>query len=298
VSLEWGLAGALAAPEESIGFVVVDVLSFTTAVTVAVSRGTEVVPCPDDQTARRVAVEIPGTAVAVRRSSVDPAHPWSLSPADLDRAPAAGRLALASPNGATVAAALAADGKLVVACSLRNVTAVANWLLGDGLSRCRQAGQAEWELTGSDAPGPRSATESAARRAHSMPPRAPRHLVVVAAGERWPDGSLRPALEDSICAGRLLQILRDGSLAARLSPAAVLAARSVAGLSRAETAGFVRGSVSAAELRIAGYEEDVEMAVGTDADSVVPVLRPDHPTTPAAGFRPAPGMAPAAPAPT
>ena len=94
VSLEWGLAGALAAPEESIGFVVVDVLSFTTAVTVAVSRGTEVVPCPDDQTARRVAVEIPGTAVAVRRSSVDPAHPWSLSPADLDRAPAAGRLAL------------------------------------------------------------------------------------------------------------------------------------------------------------------------------------------------------------
>jgi 2-phosphosulfolactate phosphatase len=127
-SLEWGVPGALAALETATTFVVVDILSFSTAVTLAVARGTEVVPCPDDHAARRLAAEADGTVVAVSRSSVDTAHPWSLSPAGLSRAPAARRLVLASPNGAAVAAALAAAGKLVVACSLRNVTAVGGWL--------------------------------------------------------------------------------------------------------------------------------------------------------------------------
>ncbi len=273
MSLEWGVAGALAAPEDATTFVVVDILSFSTAVTLAVARGTEVVPCGDGRTARRLAGEVFGTALAVNRLSVDLAHPWSLSPAHLSRAPFTPRLVLASPNGATVAAALAAAGKLVVACSLRNVTAVGRWLLGQGPRL--DSPLAELEL---EEPSP---------VAEGTPPRAHRRLVVVAAGERWPDGSLRPALEDCLGAARLLQVLRDGSPPVRLSPAAALAARSVSGMSPLEIAGLVRGSVSAAELQSAGYEEDVEMAVRTDADAVVPVLRPARRGAPAAGFRPA-----------
>lgn len=257
-SLEWGMAGALAAPEDTWAFVVVDILSFTTAVTVAVSRGIEVIACPDTSAAHRFAAEHPGTAVGVARSSVDADHPWSLSPAGLARAPVTRRLALPSPNVSAVAAKLASARKLTVACSLRNVTAVASWLARNGSGRRP------------DGPGRSEPPPSRELPAFERPG----SVVVVAAGERWPDGSLRPAIEDSIGAGLLLHRLSVGSPPVRLSPAAALAARSVRGLTADELAALIRTGVSGTELTDAGYDEDVEMAVQLDADSVVPIVRP------------------------
>jgi 2-phosphosulfolactate phosphatase len=130
VRFEWGPSGAARVVAGSACLVVVDVLSFTTAVSVAVDAGTRVYPYPwRDRTAATFAAEN-GAALAVGRRSVSPATPWSLSPAALRRAPSTPRLVLPSPNGSAIAAAVAAQA--VVAGCLRNASAVGGWLAGRG----------------------------------------------------------------------------------------------------------------------------------------------------------------------
>ena len=201
---------------------IVDVLSFTTAVTVAVERGVAVLPAPRrDARAAGVAREA-GAELAVGRSEVSAERPWSLSPASLRDAPAPERLVLPSPNGSAIAAA--ADGAVVAAC-LRNAAAVARWL---------------------------------------EPP-----VTVIAAGERWPDGSLRPALEDLLGAGAMLSALAArGGLTA--SPEAAAARAAYEGTE--SVADAVRRCASGRELICAGFPEDVEIAVEIDVSEAVPTL--------------------------
>lgn len=99
--------------------VVVDVLSFSTAVDVAVSAGARVLPLPwrDERAAARAREA--GAALAGPR-----AHDrWSLSPSSLRTLPPGELLALPSPNGAALCAAASADHVLVG--GLRNASAVA-----------------------------------------------------------------------------------------------------------------------------------------------------------------------------
>jgi len=253
---QWGLAGAArvaAAP----AVVVVDVLSFTTSVVVAVDRGIRVYPHPWHNSARQRASEVDG-ALAVGRHRVGPDHPWSLSPAALLRAPATPRLVLPSPNGSTIAFTAAGTGAVVVAAGLRNATAVGMWLRDQGFG--------------------------------SMD----RPVLVVAAGERWPDGTLRPCLEDARGAGAVLAALtgpagpgdrlattgpgvnRAGAEAAvdrppiQLSPEAAYLRAGFLGTG--DVAAAVTASGSGRELVEAGFAEDVAIAVELDATSTVPVL--------------------------
>jgi 2-phosphosulfolactate phosphatase len=212
---------------------VVDVLSFTTTVTVAAGLGTEVIPCADLPAARRLAGAA-GAQLAVRRHETDEQHPWSLSPASVAKAPPVARLVVESPNGAAISAGLAPLGLPVAAACLRNVTAIVGWLLASGYGEPTQP------------------------------------VAVVAAGERWGDGSLRPAIEDLFGSGLVLAGLADGGVP--LSPEASVAVRSVRGLSPAQLAALVRASTSGTELRVGGYEADVEIAVEIDTDEVVPVM--------------------------
>lgn len=105
VRFEWGLAGADVVDPATAALVVVDVLSFTTAVTVAAARGTARHPH------RWPSPEVESFALerqavyAVRRQAVDADHPWSLSPAHIRSAPLVDRLVLPSPNGSAIAAA-------------------------------------------------------------------------------------------------------------------------------------------------------------------------------------------------
>jgi len=100
--------------------IIIDVLSFSTSVEVAVTQGAIVFPYRwRDDTARAYAVSVGATLADPGR------HPsrYSLSPASLTAIPSGTRLVLPSPNGATLT--LAAKPTPVLAGCLRNAAAVA-----------------------------------------------------------------------------------------------------------------------------------------------------------------------------
>ncbi len=128
VRLEWGLRGARELVGGAVGaVVVVDVLSFTTSVTVAVERGTAVRPHPwGTDSALALAAELDAVC-AVGRAAAGSGE-ISLSPASILAAEPVERLVLPSPNGSAICAALPEGSVVVVAASLRNATAVGLWL--------------------------------------------------------------------------------------------------------------------------------------------------------------------------
>ncbi|HEY9368736.1 2-phosphosulfolactate phosphatase [Streptomyces sp.] len=234
VRFEWGPTGGQSLAPRVACLVVVDVLSFTTSVTVAVDAGTRVFPYPwRDGTEADFAVRM-DAELAVGRRAASPDRPWSLSPAALREAPFTPRLVLPSPNGSTIAAAAVDGGATVVAGCLRNAKAVAGWLVAQGY--------------GTSA----------------------RPVAVIAAGERWPDGSLRPALEDLLGAGAIvsaLQAARTGPL----SPEAEAARLSFA--ATPDVVEAVTACASGLELSGDGFGADVAVATELDATEAVPILK-------------------------
>jgi 2-phosphosulfolactate phosphatase len=223
VRFGWGAHDTVRLAPLSDLVVVVDVLRFTTAVTVAVERGAIVYPYRwrDDR-----ALELAARVGAVLAASTDPTGP-SLSPVSLRGLGAGDRLVLPSPNGATLSLAAAEHGAEVVAASLRNASAV-------GQSPLAAAGV----------------------------------VSVVAAGERWPDGGLRPCFEDLVGAGAVLSRLpiNDLSPEARAAVGAFDAAQ-------ASLADRLAECGSGRELIAKGYAADVAMAAELDCSAVCPVLR-------------------------
>ncbi|SNT27710.1 2-phosphosulfolactate phosphatase [Asanoa hainanensis] len=227
VRFDWGLEGARRLAPGSAYAVVVDVLSFTTSVSVLVDAGTRVRPRAWHDDAAAQTQDVP---VAVGRRAVTPERPWSLSPAALRRAPRTAELVLPSPNGSAIAAAIK-DHCGLVAGSLRNAAAVGRWLREAGIG--------------------------------TMPDRP---LTVIAAGERWPDDSLRPAVEDLLGAGAVIAALG----ATTLSPEAETALRAYAGADLERT---ITDSASGRELAATGFAEDVAIAVEANTSDAVPVFR-------------------------
>lgn len=235
VRLDWGPIGARATRADAA--VVVDVLSFSTAVTVAVERGMRVYPYPwKDARAEAFAAEH-GAVLAVGRleaTKAGSAAAPSLSPAGLLTCAAIPRLVLPSPNGSTIAAALQHSGAAVAVGCLRNAGAVATWL--------------------------------AARLAAGYA------VAVIAAGERWShDDSLRPAWEDHMGAGAILAGLAERGYGDRMSPEAC-AARELFEAGREQLPERMRDCVGGRELRSKGFGADVEVAAVLDGSTVVPVL--------------------------
>ncbi len=124
VHLEWGLAGLRDAGRQADVVVVVDVLRFSTAVAVAVAAGVEVYPLRHaDEYAPKVAARL-GARLAGERV-IDGV---SLSPPSLAGLAAGTKVVLPSLNGAALCLDAASTGATVVAGSLRNATAVGEWL--------------------------------------------------------------------------------------------------------------------------------------------------------------------------
>jgi 2-phosphosulfolactate phosphatase len=92
-------------------------------------------------------------------------------------------------------------------------------------------------------------------------------IAVIAAGERWEDGSLRPALEDLIGAGAVIARLR-GTLSPEAEAAVAACERVAARLHDA-----IRDCTSGRELVERGFERDVRLAAELDASPAAPVLQ-------------------------
>jgi 2-phosphosulfolactate phosphatase len=91
---------------------------------------------------------------------------------------------------------------------------------------------------------------------------------VIAAGELWPDGTLRPCVEDLLGAAAVL----DG-LSMLGAPLSVEAAVSLAALAAVKNvAAAVRRCVSGQELIQRGFAEDVRLASQSGASHTVPIM--------------------------
>jgi len=98
VLTEWGMAGLEAQRDQASVLVIVDVLSFSTAVDVAVSRGAAIFPFPDgDGAAAQIAATSMGAVLAKPRRAAS--GQFSLSPVSLLAVPEGIKLMLPSPNG-------------------------------------------------------------------------------------------------------------------------------------------------------------------------------------------------------
>ena len=221
IACDWGLNGLRDLARDRV-VVIVDVLSFSTATTVAVARGATILPCEwNDERAAAIA-----TAEKAELASKRGQGRFSLAPASLREIPAGTRLVLPSPNGSTLAyAAQDLGAAAVVAGCLRNATAVAKWV-----------------------------------RAQRQP------VAIIPAGERWPDHSIRFAIEDWLGAGAIISRL-SGSMSALAASAA-----STFDLFRKRLADVIAASPSGRELIGIGYPDDVRIASELDADEAVPVL--------------------------
>jgi len=122
IRVEWGHEGVERLSASCAVLVVVDVLSFSTAVDIVVGRGAEVVPLRWSDGRATAEAKAAGAVLANGRS--DPG--WSLSPASLTTIPPATLLALSSPNGATLCADAASSGVVVMTGCLRNAAAIAD----------------------------------------------------------------------------------------------------------------------------------------------------------------------------
>jgi 2-phosphosulfolactate phosphatase len=233
--LGWGLKDVERLAPVSDALVIVDVLRFTTAVSVATARGAVILPIGWDDPAAAARAEAAGAELAGRPED---GCRWSLSPVALLDAPTGLRLMLPSPNGSRLSARAAELCPIVVAGSLRNATAVAGWL--------------------------------AARAPDVVTVIAAGERWPAAAGDPV-DGRLRPAAEDLLGAGRILAALCDAASPSPEAAAGIAVARALSGTPDGLHAA-VAGCISGRELARRGCSDDVEAAAALDADDVTPVL--------------------------
>lgn len=117
---EWGEQGIAALYELADVFVIVDVLSFSTCVDIAVSRGSTVYPYPyKDATASDFARSVNAICASIKRSHTEP----SLSSYSLRSLSAGSKLVLPSPNGSHLS--MLTQEKPTFCGSLRNARSVA-----------------------------------------------------------------------------------------------------------------------------------------------------------------------------
>lgn len=223
IRCEWGREGITKLSTISEVAIVVDVMSFSTCVDIAVSNGALVFPYRwKDETAIQYAkFKNAKLANSNRQASV---VGFSLSPASLVDLTANTRMVLPSPNGSTLS--LLSKSEHTLAGCLRNCLAVAEYAQNIGKT-----------------------------------------ITVIPAGERWDNGTLRPAVEDLIGAGAIINYL-----AGTKSPEAEVAQLAFEAVSD-RLFPLLLNSSSGKELNERGFGIDIELAAQLNSSSAVPKLQ-------------------------
>ena len=233
VRLDWGLAGAIGIADRVDATVVVDVLSFTTTLSVALDAGATVLPYRWRDSRSVDFAREHDAVLAVGRSQAGPGQ-ISLSSTTLRGGQVPDRIVLPSPNGSTISQHLASSSSVCLGASLRNAQAVAAWITS-----------------------------------HYDPQRST--VAVVAAGEHWPGGALRPAVEDLWGAGAVVDHLARAGWTTPSPEAA--AARAAWHVAANDVLSNLLSCGSGRELVHGGYREDVLTAAEVGTSRSVPVMR-------------------------
>ena len=176
IRCEWGEHGISVLAPISDVMIIIDVLSFSTSVDVAVTQGAIVFPYRwRDDTALAYAVSVGATLADPGR------HPtrYSLSPASLTGIPEGTRIVLPSPNGSTLT--VAAKPTPVLAGCLRNAWAVAAVARKYGRKIAMIPAGERWKDDGSLRPSFEDLIGAGAIISHLNGPRSPEALVALAA---------------------------------------------------------------------------------------------------------------------
>jgi 2-phosphosulfolactate phosphatase len=233
IRFEWGEQGIAALAPISDVVIIVDVLSFSTCVEIAASRGATVYPCNlKHERAAAFAVDVGAQLISPRRSLTT----LSLSPTSLTQLASGARIVLPSPNGSTLtmaaiksqspSAEIPSKSPEVLTGCLRNARAVASAAFGFGAK-----------------------------------------IAVIAAGERWwHDYSLRPSFEDMVGAGAIIR-----HLPGTRSPEA-LAAVAAFEAAAPDLAAHMHRCGSGKELIAQGFAADVDLAAQLDVSGCAPIL--------------------------
>ncbi len=221
IRLEWGIRGVEELRAISDVIIIVDILSFSTCVSVAAENGALIFPYRwKDETALDFAKSKQAELADFNRKF---ANGYSLSPTSLLNISANTKLVLPSPNGSSLS--LSTGSTPTLCGSLRNAVAVANHAMQIG-----------------------------------------NKIAVIAAGEKWGDGSLRVAIEDYIGAGAITSHLNG-----HLSPESELARNSYLSMKN-NLVDTINACISGKELITRGFEKDVELACELNVSSSVPIL--------------------------
>ena len=220
IRCEWGPQGVSRLATNSDAVIIVDVMSFTTCVSVGVSRSASIFPHRfRDDSAQEFAKSVDADLAKPRG-----AGGFSLSPVSLLGLSKGGRLVLPSPNGSTLT--LMTGQTPTFAGCLRNCEAVARAAMSYG-----------------------------------------RRISVIPAGERWQsDQSLRPAIEDLVGAGAIIDYL-EGSR----SPEAEVSLGAFYHV-REHLLDHLRQCCSGKELIEKGFGDDISVSAELNVDRAAPIF--------------------------
>ena len=221
INCEWGIDGINKFSSQSEITIIVDVLSFSTCVDIALSQKAIVYPYvyKDDS-----AIDYAAANDAVLASFNRSKDKFSLSPLSLKKISEGTRIVLPSPNGSDLS--LCSLSKVTLCACFRNYRLVAEY--ANSISE---------------------------------------NIVVIPAGEKWPNGTMRFAIEDYLGAGALLSELK-GELSAEAN-----AAKKLFESLKQDLKHIISGSLSGRELIEKGFPEDVDIALELNAGRSVPVLK-------------------------